>query len=229
MKFKDFWSIIPLFPLSALLFYLTILALWNLGIIPMPRELVPALESLYNKFGLIGIFITSFLEGIVYLGLYIPGTTIIFLAILFSDGSFLSLLYISLTITISLTLVSLGNYFAGVYAGNKHKKEPKKHGVEKSLFLSIIHPNLLSFYFFHRGLKRKELWKVFVIPLILFPYALFICYAVSLSSNFVKESVVGNPLIFISALVLWFIVSLILENKEYFGKGLGRIYKHLFH
>ena len=229
MKFKDFWEVIPIFPLTALLFYITIVILWNIGVIPPPRELVPILEGWYNDFGLIGVFITSFLEGLAYIGLYIPGTTILFLAVIFSDGSFLSLLFISLVITLSLTIVSIVNYFMGMYFGNKRKKELKKHGVEKSLFLSVIHPNLLAFYFFNRGLKKKEFWKVFLIPLILVPYALIIAYIISLSSDFFKENVVGNPLVFLSALVLWFLVALVLENREYFGKGIHRIYKHLFH
>lgn len=226
-KIKQIFKIIPWFPLSGLIFYFMIWALWSLGIIPPPVEIVPFLESLYNRLGLFGIFLTSFLEGIAYIGLYVPGTTIIFLAIVFSDGSFLSLVYISLTITLSLTLVSILNYVWGKFFASKKQRESKKEGVEKNIFLSIIHPNLLAFYFFHRGLKKKDFWKVFLFPLIIFPYAFIIAYIVSFSSEFVKDSVVGNPYVFLLCLVVWLMTATVLENKKDLRKGLGIIYKHL--
>lgn len=229
MSIKQVAKIIPWFPLSGIIFYIMIVVLWNLGIIPPPSDLVPLLEELYNKFGLIGVSITSFLEGVAYLGLYVPGTTIILLAIIFSEGSLLSILYLSIAITISLTLVSMLNYLFGMYFGGKRKQEPKKHGIEKNIFLSIIHPNLLAFYFFHRGYKKKEFWKVFLIPFAIFPYVFCVAYIISKFSNYFKAEVIGEPLYFLGALTLWFLVALTLENREYFGEGLRRIYKHLFH
>jgi len=61
---------IPWLPLSALIFYLTAVVLWTINLIPPPTEIFIFLENLYNDYGLIGLFIASFLEGIVYLGLY---------------------------------------------------------------------------------------------------------------------------------------------------------------
>jgi len=58
---------IPLLPLSALVFYITVFILWNINILPPPTEIIMFLENLYTTYGLFGLFIASFLEGVVYL------------------------------------------------------------------------------------------------------------------------------------------------------------------
>ncbi|MBC8434878.1 hypothetical protein H8D91_00040, partial [archaeon] len=95
-KIKEFWTELPKLPFSALIFYLVVVLFWNLGLIPSPVEIVSFLEGLYETYGLVGLFIASFLEGIVYLGLYFPGSFIIALAIFLSDGSFISLATLTL-------------------------------------------------------------------------------------------------------------------------------------
>src|SRR3989344_2036550 len=84
---------IPKLPLTALLFYLGILALWSIKIIPTPQDILRYLENLYQVYGYFGLFIATFLESIAYLGLHIPGSFIIALAVFFSDGSFSSLAF----------------------------------------------------------------------------------------------------------------------------------------
>ena len=147
---RKFLEKVPLLPLSALLFYLSVLSLWKLGILPSPENILILLENLYEKYGLIGLSIATFLEGIVYLGLYFPGSFIILLSVILSDGSIISFLVISLVVSVTLTLTSIINYVSGRYVAYKENREKmplSKKASSKGLFWSMIHPNLLAFYF----------------------------------------------------------------------------------
>jgi len=230
MSWKKITSSIPMYPLSAILFYLGIVLLWNIHVIPPPSGLIPFLRGLYDSYGLVGIFIASFLEGLAYFGLYFPGTTIIFLGFIFAEGNFYSLMYLVITIVLAITVDSIVNYWAGRYFRYKNTHERfKEQGVEKSLFIAVIHPNLLAFYFFHRGLKKEPFSRVLLVPVILIVYGVVIAALVSTFSSFVQNDVVGNPYVIFMALTLWFTVSLVFQHKKSFMNGINRIYKHLFH
>src|SRR3989338_8084453 len=110
---KQFFRKIPKLPLSALIFYVSVVILWKFGYIPSPSNILIFLESLYNSYGLSGLFIASFLEGIVYFGLYFPGSFIVALAVILSDGSFISLFLISLIVAFALSVTAIINYTLG--------------------------------------------------------------------------------------------------------------------
>ncbi len=116
---KKLLTKIPKLPLSALIFCLTFFVLVALNLIPSPEEIVLFLESLYYKYGLVGVFISSFLEGLVYLGLYFPGSLILVLAVILSDGTPFSLFLIIFVATIAVTLTTIVNYFFGRYIASK--------------------------------------------------------------------------------------------------------------
>src|SRR3989338_9676760 len=85
MKFK-----IPLLPLSAIVFYFLAVIFVQIGIFPQPDEAIKILENLYTSYGLIGLFVAAFFEGLVYVGLYFAGSFIILFVVLFSDGKLIS-------------------------------------------------------------------------------------------------------------------------------------------
>ena len=163
MKIKEIISHIPIFPLSVFIFYLTLIILWNFKVIPSPTELILFLEQIYDKFGLMGLFIVSVIEGLAYIGLYFPGCSIIALFFIFSKGNLLSSFLMILIVTFALTISSIINYWMGrLFFRNKNQKEAIQASkkVEKSIFFSVIHPDLLAFYFFYRGIKKKSFWKI---------------------------------------------------------------------
>jgi len=130
---------IPLLPLSALLFYVTAFVLWSVNIIPPPTEIFLFLENLYTTYGLLGLFMASFLEGVVYLGLYFPGSFIVALAVFLSDGTFISLFLISIVVAFALTLTSLINYVLGRHIVSRRDKgyEIRKMSVASKGFFFI--------------------------------------------------------------------------------------------
>lgn len=214
MKFKKILRELPILPTTALIFYLIIFVLWNINLIPSPTEIVHFLENLYLNYGLFGLAIATFLEGIVYFGLYFPGSFIIALAVFLSDGSFTSLILISLVVAITLTLNSLINYFIGRQIPSKTKIINKyKDSVGKGLFLSMIHPNILAFYFFHQGIEKRKLWKIFWVPVIMLPYGLTLAYILSLISGFAKQQI-ENPLFMFILIFIWLIISFIISHRR---------------
>jgi len=224
MKFKEAWKTLPFFPLSALVFYTTVVLLIYLNIIPSPQELIPFLETLYDKFGLIGIFITLLIEGTAYVGLYFPGTSIFALSVIFASGSFVSLVKIILVATVALTICSMWNYWGGRFFRLRKNNVETQKSAEKSLFLSFFHPDLLAFYFFHRGLTKKNFWKIFYLPLLLIPYGFVLVFTLAHFSSIIKDHFIGNPVVIILAIFAWFFVSFIYKNKQDFTNGLRKIF-----
>ena len=221
MKIKQFLKEIPVLPMSALIFYIAVVLLWKINLIPPPIEVVNVLENLYNKFGLFGLSIASFLEGIIYLGLYFPGSVIIALAVFLSDGSFISLVSISIVVAITLTITSFINYFLGKHVSFKKNKEPSKK-LSKNLFLSMLHPNILAFYFFNQGLERKGLWKIVFVPIVMIPYGLFVAYLLFILSSFAKQQI-ERPWFFFLLIFIWLIIAVIIEHKRKIKKEIREI------
>lgn len=216
MRLKKLLKELPILPTSALIFYLIMVLLWNIGLIPSPIIILDFLENLYNKFGLWGLGISSFLEGIVYLGLYFPGSFIIVLAVFLSDGSFISLLSISIVVTIAVTLTSFVNYFLGKYISfkkNNSEEIVSSKKLSKSFFLSMLHPNILAFYFFNLGLEKKGLWKIIWVPFFMIPYGLFHAFILSLLAGFVKQKT-DNPWILFIVIIIWLIIAFIIEHRR---------------
>jgi len=207
-----FWKEIPKLPFSALIFFLVVYVLWNVQVIPSPEEIVVFLESLYDKYGLVGLFIASFLEGIVYLGLYFPGSFIVFLAIFFSDGSFVALFSISIVVALAVTLTSVVNYLLGrnlSFRGAKsYEVVHENRWASKGLLFSILHPNILAFYFFHAGLERQNPWKIIFVPFLMIPYGLVIAYMLSFFRVALKSKI-DNPYVMLSIILIWILVAFV--------------------
>jgi len=205
---------IPLLPLSALIFYVCVFILWTINVIPPPSGIVLFLENLYSSYGLIGLFIASFLEGIIYLGLYFPGSFIVALAVFLSDGTFISLISIALVVALAVTITSIINYILGRYVISRRNKHFRKSKVaSKGLFLSMLHPNFLAFYFFNEGIEKRNPLKILLVPIIMVPYGLLLAYILYFFKSSLKTAV-ENPYVMISAILIWFTIALILQHKR---------------
>lgn len=214
---KQIFQKIPKLPLSALTFYVSVVILWKFGYIPSPSNILLFLENLYTSYGLTGLFIASFLEGIVYFGLYFPGSFIVALAVILSDGTFKSLLAISLIVAIALTITSLINYTLGrkILANKLNRKilAEKKPVFSKGLLVSMLHPNALAFYFFNSGIKKQNFLKVLLVPLIMLPYGLALGY-LFYSIKEPLRTAIESPYIMISVILFWILLAFLLENRN---------------
>ncbi|HLC78634.1 MAG TPA: hypothetical protein VJH92_05920 [Candidatus Nanoarchaeia archaeon] len=205
--------VMPWFPFSVLVFYLAMVFLWNVNIIPHPKELLIIVEGFVEKIGFGGVFIATFIEGLAYIGHQFPGSSIILISLIVSSNSIGSLLLIVLIISVALTASSLVNYFAGTIFSSRIKHKQTKH-VRKTLFLSALHPAFLSLYFFHRGINKDGLKEVLLVPLIIFPYGFLVAYLVSLSSDFLREKILSEEIFFLLIFVGWFLLEVLQKNKN---------------
>jgi membrane protein DedA with SNARE-associated domain len=176
------------------------------------------LENLYLKFGYLGLVIATFLESIVYLGLYFPGSFIIALAVFFSNGSFVSLLIISILVAITLTITAVINYFFGRYVSRKdffEKKEFVKESksISKGLFVSMLHPDLMAFYFFNAGLERQNMKKLIYVPIFMIPYGYLIGFVLSRFSELLRRGL-ESPNFLLIIIGIWFVASFVFEIKR---------------
>jgi membrane protein DedA with SNARE-associated domain len=204
---------IPLLPISALIFYLVVLILWNLRLIPSPSEIIIFLETLYQNYGLIGVAIAAFLEGIVYLGLYFPGSLIIALAIFLSDGTLNSITIITLIVSITWTITSAIDYLLGRMASKRDISLIEKKEISKGFILSFIHQNILSFYFFNEGIERKNPWKLLIVFPMMFIWGFFVVSIFSLFRTPLKQ-VAETPYAMIALILIWFIIAFIFEYRR---------------
>jgi len=225
MFLKKFWKEAPKIPLTALIFHIIITILWMSKIIPPPSSIFVILENLYNNFGYLGLFIATFLEGIVYLGLYFPGSSIVALAVFVSDGKFLTLLSISILVAITLTITSFVNYFLGRHIS--FKKEADVLGLKKSsknLIFSIIHPNILAFYFFNEGYNKKSLMKIILVPFLMIPYGLVFAYMLYFLSAPIKSKL-DSPYFIALLILFWIIIAFIMDHKKKVKEEIKRLEK----
>lgn len=214
---------IPILPLSALVFYLLLIILWNIHLIPSPKELFEMLEKLYQHYGLLGLVLATLLEGIVYVCLYIPGSFIIALTVFFSDRSFISLITISIIVSTTLTVASFINYRIGKYFASRNfwdKKDLMKESemLSRGFIASMLHPNLLAFYFFNAGLERRNFKQIFYVPLFMLPYGLFVAYLLSIFSNPVRQGL-ESPIFLLTIIIIWFVAAYWKENKKRYRLG----------
>lgn len=208
---------IPIVPVTALIFYILILILWKSGNIPSPTGIYVALETLYQSHGILGLIIATLLEGLVYLGLYFPGSSIILLSVVLSDGSVGNLTTISTIVALTLTLTALINYSIGKYLSrqqrHKHTAPVIKNTSQKGLLLSALHPNSLAFYFFNLGLQRKRINEIFFVPIIMIPYG-FILSVIFYPFKTALRKAVETPNIVLVILLTWILIAFIYEYRK---------------
>lgn len=209
---------IPILPLSVLIFYLLLIVLWNIHLIPSPKEIFEILEKLLQHYGIWGLILATFLEGTAYVCLYVPGSFIIALAVFFSDRSFMSLMNISIVVAITLTITSFINYQIGKYINSRNfwdKKDIVKESemLSRGFITSMLHPNLLAYYFFNAGLEGRSSKQIIYVPLFMVPYGLLIAYILSIFSNPIRQGL-ESPILLLTVIIVWFLIAYWKENKK---------------
>ncbi|MCA9495481.1 MAG: hypothetical protein KC589_00945 [Nanoarchaeota archaeon] len=200
-------------PISAFIFYLFVILLIYIGILPSLQEIYLILKSWYENYGHIGLFFATLLEGLVYIGLYFPGSLIIVFACFLSDGSFLSFLHISLIVAFALTIDSIINYTLGRNKSlNKFLKpkkiKNKKNELKNNFFYTIfLHPNILAFYFYTMGAKGELPKQILLVPIIMIPLGLLLAYFFYSIRDSARNAI-ENPFTMIIIFILWFLIAI---------------------
>ena len=165
---NNIWKISAL-PFTFLVIFLSLYLIWKVLDLPSETELVLISQKYFDKYGLIFIFISAIIEGLLLLGWYYPGSMVIFLGVILAGENILKATEVVSVVTVGLYIAYFINFFLGKYGwyrlllafGLKESLENaqsnlSKHGI-KGIFLSYWHPNLAALTSTAAGILRFSL------------------------------------------------------------------------
>ncbi len=167
-----------LFPLT-LLFLYWLLIFYIRGKIPDPQTFIESLKELYATYGYFLILAAAIMEGMVILGMYIPGSTVILLGAILARTGVISYPLVFVLGTAGLLIGYSIDYFLGKFgwyhllsnfgmgkllleAENKLKQQNKK-----AIFLSFFMPGTASLLSTSAGVLKVP-YKKFIIMALIF-------------------------------------------------------------
>ena len=152
---KNIWQTIkiPLIFLGALLLLYLI---WKILDLPPKAELIQITREYYDKYGLITIFVSAIIEGLLLIGWYYPGSLVIFLGVIFANKDIPQIAEVILVATMGLFIAYIIDFFLGKYGwyrlflafGLKESLNSAQHRLTKygltGIFISYWQPNLAA-------------------------------------------------------------------------------------
>jgi hypothetical protein len=138
--------------------------------------------------------------------------------VVLSDGTFSALITISAVVAAALTLTSAINYILGRRIAGEMRAEktedPRRGSVlSKGLLFACLHPNALAFYFFQSGIKKRNAYKIALVPVIMIPYGFALANLFFLLKEPLKRALEA-PYLMISALLLWIALASFFGTKR---------------
>ena len=146
-----------LFPLSLLSVALVLVFSWKLLGLPPEEQLIEVAYVYFEKYGLITVFVSALLEGMLLVGIYYPGSLVIFLGVIFSIGNTVLAVETVATVITALFIGYSINYFLGKYGWYRLLlifclKKPIEEAQARvttygarAIYLSFWHPNIGAF------------------------------------------------------------------------------------
>lgn len=154
-KLKTLWKVAQ-FPLIVGVIVVTVYAGWVLLRLPPQDETVAILKGYITQWGYPIVFAGSFLEALLLLGWYFPGSILIFLSVALAPNPFAAMVAV-IFVTLGLYSAYIVNFYLGKYGwyrlllafGIRKQLEDaqeklSRYGV-RAIFMSYWHPNLASF------------------------------------------------------------------------------------
>ena len=144
---------LPLFALAALAsFY----GVWFLFDLPPKDEVIRMAQEYYDAYGLITVFISAIIEGVLLAGWYFPGSLVIVLGVVFAGRDIPQLLGVFVATTLGFLISYTFNFYIGKYGWyrliiafgfrgplEKAQKQLATYG-PRAVFLTYWHPNLAA-------------------------------------------------------------------------------------
>jgi membrane protein DedA with SNARE-associated domain len=144
-KIKEVIKLLSI-PLTLLIIYLTLFLIWKILSLPPPTEMINIVKNFFDKYGLIIIFISALIEGILLLGQYFPGGFIIFLGVISAGKNIPRAIEVVSIVSISFFIAYYLNYLMGKYGwhnlflrfGLKNSIEKSKKRIKNHTFSAIF-------------------------------------------------------------------------------------------
>lgn len=133
-------------PLLFLLIYLSLLLVGNFIDIPDQQTLLTKAEDFVLTYGLIFIFIASLIEGLLLVGNYVPGGSVIFLGVITAVGNIPRAIVVVAIVCVAFFISYTVNYLLGKYGwykilvrwGFQSSIDSMKKKLSKHVFTAII-------------------------------------------------------------------------------------------
>ena len=161
-------------PLILIAVFASLILIWKIFDLPPDAVLIQMVKGYFIKYGIITVFLASLIEGMLLVGVYMPGGMVIFLGVLTSLGD-----PRRATMSVVMTILGLGlayvfNYFLGKYGWYKlllkfgmrqslldAETNLQKHH-ERAIYMSYWQPNLASFVSTATGILKLDFKKFFI-------------------------------------------------------------------
>jgi len=139
-------------PVLFLLITLSIFLVWKIFDLPEQEELLNSVQHYFDKYGLITVFISAIIEGLLLIGWYYPGSLVIVLGVIFAGQNLWRVIETLTLITLGLYIGYVINFFVGKYGwyrlllkfGLREHLEKSQAKLIKNgpaaIFLSFWHP-----------------------------------------------------------------------------------------
>ncbi len=171
-KFKKILKLLSI-PLIILGVYLILLLVWNIFHLPLEKELIEILKDAFQTYGLWIVLVGAFFEGILFIGFYFPGATIVFLATVLVGTDVLKITEIIAIVSAAFLVSYSLNYLMGKYGwykllikmGFKDSLDKAQEKLQKNslgvVMLSYWNPNFASIIATAAGVLQIPFWKFF--------------------------------------------------------------------
>ncbi len=152
----------------------TLTLLWKVLKLPEEEALIEILKLYFDKYGLITVYVAAVIEGALFVGWYMPGSMVIFLGVILSNGDIkricLSILFTILGLITAYTI----NYCIGKYGWSKLFKILKvEKAIEnskikyrdndlKAIYFSYWQPNLAGLVSTAAGTLHAKFYRFFI-------------------------------------------------------------------
>lgn len=159
------------FPFSLCILLGVFIILYRLFDFPQPEELAQYIVKSYEQYGLVIVFVSAIIESLFMLGIYLPGSLAIVLAVFSLGNNNYNLFYIGSLAVFGFTVSNIINYFLGKYGYyrlllffnqqeiiDKMQKRLEKNSW-RTIFLTSFHPNFLAITMVCLGIGKINLFK----------------------------------------------------------------------
>ena len=165
-------------PLILIAVFASLILIWRILDLPPDDVLIQMVTGYFMKYGLITVLLASVIEGMLLVGVYIPGGMVIFLGVITASGNPRHATLSVIMTIIGLSLAYTFNYFLGKYGWykvllrfglgeslTKAENNFAKNGY-RSMYMTYWQPNFAALTSTGAGISRANFKKFFTNSLI---------------------------------------------------------------
>jgi membrane-associated protein len=223
-KFKEILKLLSI-PLIILAVYLILIPVWNISGFPSGDRLIEILQDAFANYGLWIVLVGAIFEGLLLIGFYFPGATIIFLGVILAGNDLGMVAKIVIIVSLGFIISYIIDYLIGKYGwykllvkfGLKSSIDDARKKIENNglhaIMLSYWNPNFASIIATAAGVLESPFWKFFTYNFIgvIAWNIIWGVLAVFLGENAMKYMGIKYVILFI---ILWIVV-LLIKNYLY--------------